>query len=144
MSQELYQQAIKELARAAHGAGALAAAQGSAKLDNPLCGDRVHLEVELSTGRIRALGHQTRGCLLCRAAASVLGLHAAGHTRQQLAALQAELGQWLQAETAAPPADWPELAVFQPVQAFPSRHGCVLLPFQAVLAALDSLDKDAP
>ena len=31
---------------------------------------------------------------------------------------------------------WQELAVFAPVAGHRSRHACVLLPFQAVIAAL--------
>jgi len=45
--------------------------------------------------------------------------------------------QLLQHETAAP-AGWEELAVFAPVHGHPSRYQCVQLPFQALLAALQS------
>jgi NifU-like protein involved in Fe-S cluster formation len=34
------------------------------------------------------------------------------------------------------PAGWPELSMFEPARAYPSRHRCVLLPFRALLAAL--------
>ena len=67
--QELYQQAIKELAAAGAGQGRLEAPDARALLDNPLCGDRVEIEVKLSAGRIAALAHSVKGCLLCRAAA---------------------------------------------------------------------------
>ena len=46
---------------------------GSAAIDNPLCGDRVTLDVELgSAGRIARVGHVVRGCLLCEAAAVLI------------------------------------------------------------------------
>ena len=51
MSAELYQQAIKALAQAAHGTGRLPAASASAKLDNPLCGDRITLDVAVELGK---------------------------------------------------------------------------------------------
>jgi NifU-like protein involved in Fe-S cluster formation len=36
----------------------------------------------------------------------------------------------------APKGDWQELAVFAPVQETRSRHICVRLPFEAVIAAM--------
>ena len=138
-SDALYQDAIKEFAQAAHGQGQLAVAsgqpRGEARLDNPLCGDRVSVQVAVAAGRIAALAQQTKGCLLCRAAASVIGLRAAGQDEAGIAAAVAALADMLQQGT-PPPADWPELAMFAPARAYPSRHRCVLLPFQALLAAV--------
>ncbi|MDP2135153.1 MAG: iron-sulfur cluster assembly scaffold protein [Sulfuritalea sp.] len=133
----LYQDAIKQMAEAAHGHGRLAAADGEAKLDNPLCGDRVRMQVVLDAGRIAAVAHETRGCLLCRAAAAAIGLRAAGSDASGIDAAAAALESLLQ-QGAPAPADWPQLAMFAPARAYPSRHRCVLLPFRALLAALDS------
>ena len=74
----LYQDAIKQFARDAHGHGQLNKPAGEAKLDNPLCGDRITIDVRMDGERVAAVGHQVRGCLLCEAAASVIGAHAAG------------------------------------------------------------------
>lgn len=137
----LYQEAIKQMAQAAHGHGRLTAAGGEAKLDNPLCGDRVRMQVVLDAGRIAAIAHETRGCLLCRAAAAVIGLRAAGQDASGIAAVAAALENLLQ-QCAPAPADWPELAMFAPARTYPSRHRCVLLPFRTLLAALDSAGAD--
>ena len=137
----LYQDAIKQFAQAAHGHGQLAAAAlvqiGEAKLDNPLCGDRVRMQVAVSSGRIDAIAHETRGCLLCRAAAAVLGLRAKGEDEAGILAAVDGLEGLLQHDGATPAA-WPELAMFEPARAYPSRHRCILLPFRALLAALRS------
>ena len=68
MSDELYQQRIVALAKSKTGAGKLAAPTKSARRDNPLCGDRVTIDVKLEDGRIVEIAHQVRGCLLCQAA----------------------------------------------------------------------------
>jgi len=131
----LYQDAIKQFARAAHGHGELDKATGEAKLDNPLCGDRVRMQVVLDAGRIVAIAHETKGCLLCRAAASLLGARAVGQDAATVEAVSGELDAMLKG--AAPvPAAWPELAMFVPARAHPSRHRCVLLPFRALQAAI--------
>ena len=138
MNDALYQQALKDLAQAAHGAGRLAFHDGEAMRDNPLCGDRVRIEIARNDGVITALAQETKGCLLCRASASVLGLRAAGSTSAEIAtAAQALRNLLADAGDAQPaPDSWPELAVFLPVRAHRSRHGCVLLPIETLLAAL--------
>ena len=50
---DLYHQAIVELARQAAGAVRLDAPQASAMVDNPLCGDRVTIELALADGRVQ-------------------------------------------------------------------------------------------
>ncbi|HSJ99159.1 MAG TPA: iron-sulfur cluster assembly scaffold protein, partial [Myxococcota bacterium] len=80
MNDELYHQAILELARKARGASRLEAPQASVTVDNPLCGDRVTLDLSLADGRVREVGHRVRGCLLCQAAAVAIAVRAPGET----------------------------------------------------------------
>ena len=70
MSEDLYQQAILDLAKSAAGAGRLIDADASVTLDNPLGGDRITIDVKVTDGRLQAVGHKVRGCALCEAAAS--------------------------------------------------------------------------
>lgn len=139
----LYQAAIKDYARADHGHGRLDGAGATVRLDNPLCGDRISLQVRLEAGRIAAIGHETKGCLLCRAAASLLGQRAPGLDRQGVAAATAALEAILD-QGHPPPADWPELGMFAPAQAHASRHKCVLLPFRALAQAIEQADAVSP
>lgn len=136
MSADLYQQALLDLARAAHGAGTLPAPDGSALRDSPLCGDRVRMQVALEEGRIKALAHDVKGCLLCRAAASLVGLHGTGLNAAEANALRDQVAAALAG--GEPPPGWPELSLFEPVRPHRNRHGCVLLPFETLIAALDS------
>lgn len=131
----LYQEAIKQFARADHGHGQLANATGEARLDNPLCGDRVRMQVRVASGRVAAIAHETRGCLLCRAAAALIGARATGQDQAGIEAVVDALDGMLKSGAPAPSA-WPELSMFEPARAYPSRHRCVLLPFQALRAAL--------
>jgi NifU-like protein involved in Fe-S cluster formation len=131
----LYQDAIKQFARAAHGHGQLENAAGEAKLSNPLCGDRVRMQVALDGGRIAAIAHDTRGCLLCRAAAALIGIRAAGQDAAAMDAVTDALDAMLKG-VAPTPVAWPELTMFEPARGYPSRHKCVLLPFRALQAAL--------
>jgi nitrogen fixation NifU-like protein len=133
---DLYQRAIVDLARQAASPVRLEAPQASATVDNPLCGDRVTIELALSDGRVQAVGHQVRGCMLCQAAAAAITARAPGQTPTALRALAGRLERAVRTDPSGLAGLWPELEAFVPVQRHKSRHDCVLLPFQALIRAL--------
>ncbi len=135
---ELYQQAIKDWAGADHGHGRLDPADAAARTDNPLCGDRVQVTLRLDAGRITAFAQETRGCLLCRAAASLLAQRAPGMDAAAAAAASTALEELL-AEGRDPPPAWQDLAMFAPARSYRSRHKCALLPFRALRQALEGV-----
>jgi nitrogen fixation NifU-like protein len=136
MSQEIYQESILRLARSAIGAGSLTAPDASVTLDNPLCGDRVTLDVRLREGRLTEIAHRVRGCLLCEASASIAAQCAVGEAAAALRDVEAALTAMLRERAPAPGGRWSELEVFAPVAAVRSRHLCVLLPFEALSEAV--------
>ncbi len=135
-AEDLYQEALVRLARERAGAGRLEGPGGSATLDNPLCGDRVTVEVRLAGGRIEAVAHRVHGCVLCEASASLLGSGARGLTPAQVEAARGAVEALLRQGTPPPEAPLGGLSVFTPVRNVPSRHTCVLLPFDALRAAV--------
>ena len=136
MKDDLYHQAIVDLARQAAGAARLEGPQASATVDNPLCGDRVTIDLALADGRVRAVGHKVRGCMLCQAAAVAIAARAPGETPAGLHAITDRLDQAIRQDPAGLESLWPELRAFAPVHRHKSRHDCVLLPFKALLRAL--------
>lgn len=133
MSDELYQSRIVALAKSKTGAGKLEAPTKSARRDNPLCGDRVTIDVNLANGRIVEIAHQVRGCLLCQASAAALASIAVGRDAAGIAELRHDADRALgrEAGKAREPFD-----AFEPVAAHKSRQECVLLPFEALKDAL--------
>jgi NifU-like protein involved in Fe-S cluster formation len=136
MSDELYQKELMRLAAEATGAGRLKGAAASATVHNPLCGDRVTMDARIERDRLLAVGHEVKACLLCQAAASVIGAQAPGKTRHEIAATAQAVEAFIKTGAELPPASWPGLDLFAPVRPHKSRHRCVLLPFEALLAAL--------
>jgi len=134
MSEQLYQERIVALAKAKTGAGKLASPSKSARRDNPLCGDRVTIDVRLDgEGRIAEIAHQVRGCLLCQASASALSSVAVGRDAAGIADVRrdAERAIGREAGEAGEP-----FSAFAPVAGYKSRQECVLLPFEALEDAL--------
>lgn len=137
MNDDLYQKAILGKAREATGAGTLENADARVTVDNPVCGDRVTMEIRLSDGDVSAVAHKVRGCVLCEASASVVGANAPGATRAEIAAARDAVTALIEDGVEIPADGWSELSIFRPVTAHKSRHHCVLLPFEALSRALD-------
>ena len=133
MSEALYHKALVDRAHAAFGKGRLSDATSSATVDNPLCGDRVTLDLTVRDGRIVEIGHHVRGCLLCEAAAATIAEHGRGADRAALDAMSAA-ARALMAEGTLDP-HWQCLEIFRPVHSAKSRRDCVLLPFEALKRA---------
>ncbi len=142
MTNDLYHRRIIEAAKRARAQGRLTAPEVTVSRDNPLCGDRITLDLLFEHGRIAALGHKTRGCLLTEAAAAILTERAPGSAPETLRRAHRDLRRLLAGEEAEPV--WPELAVFRPVAEVASRHECVLLPFEAAEEALAAAAGEAP
>jgi nitrogen fixation protein NifU and related proteins len=134
VSQDLYQDALKDLAQKGRGRGRLAEPDRTVTLDNPLCGDRVTMDVALDGDRVAAVGHEVRGCLLCEAGAELIAETVPGRVAQDLRDLPDAVKAYLKDETAAAPVAG--LEPFAPARAFRSRHRCVTLPFEALAKAL--------
>jgi nitrogen fixation NifU-like protein len=137
MSEELYHEKLVDRAQAGRAKGRLDQPDKTATLDNPLCGDRVTIDLKLADGKVLAAGHRTRGCLLCEAAAALIVEKAPGNVPAALLPLADTVRQFLQKNGPAP-AGWPAIEEFSPVRTVKSRQDCVLLPFRALAQSLSS------
>lgn len=138
MSSGLYDGGIKELAQLDVSPEHLADPDRRASVDNPFCGDQVDLEITVEAGRVTALAQRVRGCMLCQAAANVVAQSAIGLSSAEIGHVHSRLAGMLTGDSTpdwAPPG-WERLVLFEPVHRHRSRHGCVLLPFRALLEAL--------
>lgn len=128
-------------AHRASGKGRLEAPDASATVDNPLCGDRVTIDIRRSGprggDRITEIGQVVRGCVLCEAAAAIVVEAGTGAAAADLRAVSDRVRRMLEDDGPPPEGEWGKVGMFVPVRLHPSRHDCVLLPFQALLEALD-------
>ncbi|WP_437905519.1 iron-sulfur cluster assembly scaffold protein [Sorangium sp. So ce327] len=131
----LYREALLCLARAPDHRGPMPHADRRGRAVNALCGDELLAELTLGQDdRIGELRCTVRGCAVAEASAHLLAELVPGADHQQIAGWQARFEAALTG--AALPA---ELAPLEPLLALrerPSRHGCALLPWQALAEAL--------
>lgn len=107
-----------------------------ATASNPLCGDRVAVEVEMDGDAIKSVSCRVKGCLLCRAAGAILSERMKNVSPDDLKNACVFLDAALRSAD-APPESFPEeYRLFYPVRLHKSRRSCVMLPFETVIRAL--------
>jgi nitrogen fixation NifU-like protein len=96
----------------------------SCEWDNPVCGDVVRLDIQLSDGRVSKVRFSGQGCVISMASASMLTEEILGKTVEELKALQDE-----------------DVFRMLGVTLGPARANCGLLPLQVLHAGLARLEK---
>ena len=147
MIDELYQKSLLRLAANATGDGQMDNPDAEETMDNPTCGDRITMQIRLEANYIAELKHQNRSCMLCQASASMIGKHAVGKSLEDILETRENLHSMLQETTIPDTSEWKELELFNVVVPHKSRHHCVLLPFDALIRALETANmkaSDAP
>lgn len=140
MSDPLYRKGLLRLAADATGAGRLPHPEATGVAFNAVCGDRVTVDLNFEQGRIVAVGHETKACLLAQASASILGSALKGARRPDIERLREALMSMLNGQGGAPAPPYSAYGDFEGAAEHVGRHRCVLLPVEAVLAAFDSSD----
>lgn len=101
------------------------------------CGSTVVLGCDVDAGgMVTRLGMQVTACAVGQASAALLARSAVGRSAAQVERTLAGIEAWLAGEQPLP--DWPDLALIEAAQAHPGRHGALLLPWKAALAALST------
>ena len=137
MNNDLYQDQIIHWSKKTH-LETLEGAQCVHAVSNPLCGDKLTVSLQIDGEKIIAMAYKVRGCLLCKASSAILAQWVNGRTLDQLIDLYHELKRALKSVDKSNEPFPRAFDLFQPVQAHKSRHNCVLLPFDAVIQAMET------
>lgn len=136
MIDALYSERILTLAANMPRAGRLEHPDASAERVAKLCGSRVRVDVALDGDRVADFAQEVKACALGQASAAILGAHVVGATVAELQLARDQLSAMLKDDGPAPRGRFSDLAVLEPVKAYPARHASTLLAFEAVLAAV--------
>lgn len=112
------------------------ALHGSARSES--CGSSLGLSLAVdSKGCVERIGIRVHACAVGQASAAVFARHAKGRNAAQIEATRRELIAWLRGDGDAP--EWPGLGLIAPAREYRGRHGAMLLPWNAAIAALSSV-----
>jgi nitrogen fixation NifU-like protein len=131
---DLYQQVILDHNRNPRNFRTVPGANRSAEGYNPLCGDRISLQVRVDDDVIADVGFQGSGCAISKSAASLMTAAVQGKTTSEAETLFQAFREMLSGGPDAPG----KLAAFSGVKAFPARVKCANLSWHTLHAALQN------
>ena len=138
MSRPLYTTEILRLAASLQEERELGREDGRAEMRSPTCGSRITIAVELDEERrIRMISQRVHACAFGQASAALVQQHAIGRAHDEVADALISISRWLAREQDDAGA-WPGIDVLQAARPRKGRHGAILLPFRALLAALEA------
>ena len=138
MTAPLYTTEILRLAASLQEPHALEREDGRAEIRSPTCGSRIDLAVQLDDERrIERLSMKVHACAFGQASAALVERHSRGRTHEEVCQAMLSLSRWLAEHQEDTPA-WPGVVALEPARTRKARHGAILLPFRALLAALEA------
>ena len=133
---DLYQQVILDHSRSPRNFHKLEHPTCTAQGHNPLCGDNYTIYARVDGDVIKDLSFQGSGCAISKASASILTDTLKGKTKAEVKALFDRVHDMVTTGKSGD-GDIGKLAVFAGVHKFPARVKCAILPWHAVVAAVE-------
>lgn len=133
---QLYQEVILDHGRRPRNFRKMERESAHAEGYNPLCGDKIVLQLQVENGVVTDATFQGSGCAISTASASLLTETLKGKTRQQAEQLFARFQRLITGDGAIQP-ELGKLAVFSGVRDYPMRVKCATLPWHTMRAALE-------
>jgi nitrogen fixation NifU-like protein len=132
---ELYQQVILDHSKSPRNFHKLENANRTTQGHNPLCGDNYTLYLLMEGDLVKNISFQGSGCAISKASASLLTETVKGKTTAEVKALFDKMHDMV--TTGKSNDGVGKLAVFAGVHKFPARVKCAILPWHAVVAAIE-------
>jgi nitrogen fixation NifU-like protein len=132
---ELYQQVILDHCKRPRNFHEIPSASCSAQGHNPLCGDQLKVFLLFEGDVVKDISFTGSGCCISKASASLLTESARGMTRDGVKALFGKVHDMIL--TGKGGDDVGKLTVFAGVHKYPNRIKCAILPWHALMAAVE-------
>jgi len=133
---DLYQQVILDHSKSPRNFRKMEGASRKAEGKNPLCGDQITLYLRMEGDRVKDISFQGSGCAISKASASLLTDALKGKARHEVKDLFEKVHSMVTTGNVSEETVG-KLAVFAGVHKFPARVKCAILPWHALMAAID-------
>ena len=133
---DLYRDVVVDHNRKPRNFGKLAHANRTAEGTNPLCGDRLHVYLDVEGDVVKDVRFEGQGCAISTASASLMSEAIKGKRVQEVRNLFQDVHTMLTQQNAAPAAGLGKLAALSGVREFPARVRCASLCWHTLNAAL--------
>ncbi|MBL8585084.1 MAG: iron-sulfur cluster assembly scaffold protein [Rhizobiaceae bacterium] len=121
--------------------GRLADPDASARAHSKLCGSTVVVDLKVKDGVVTDFAHDVKACALGQASSSIMAQHVVGATASELRQVREAMLRMLKENGAPPAGRFEDLKYLYPVRDYKARHASTMLTFDAVVDALDQIDR---
>jgi NifU-like protein involved in Fe-S cluster formation len=141
MLNDVYNTRILELAGSIPRIGRMPQADASATAHSKLCGSTVTVDLKMEGDTVTDFAHDVKACALGQASSSIMARNVVGSKADELRDLRETVRRMLKENGAPPTGKWADIAVLEPVRDYKARHASTMLTFDAVVSAIDQIEK---
>ena len=121
--------------------GRLEGPHATATAHSKLCGSTVTVDIKMVDGVIADFAHEVKACALGQASSSIMAQNVVGATATEVKATRAALLRMLKENGGPPEGRFGDLRYLEPVRDYKARHASTMLTFDAVVDAIDQIER---
>ncbi|MEM8868416.1 MAG: Fe-S cluster assembly sulfur transfer protein SufU [Verrucomicrobiota bacterium] len=133
---ELYQSIILSHNKQPRHYGVLTGYTHQAEGYNPLCGDKITVQLRVEGEQINEIQFESAACAICKASASIMTEAIRSKHLSEVQQLGAHVAEILSTDRSTDLAEDGDLAALAGVRKFPARIKCAILPWHTLEDAL--------
>ncbi len=122
-------------------AGRLDAPDASSRQHSKLCGSTVIVDLKMDGDTVTDFAHDVKACALGQASSAIMAEHVVGATASELRAVRETMLKMLKENGAPPTGRFDDLKYLEPVRDYRARHASTMLTFDAVVDAIDQIER---
>lgn len=121
--------------------GRLEEPDATATAHSRLCGSTVTVDLKMTDGVVSDFAHVVKACALGQASSSIMARNIIGATAEELRAVRETMRKMLKENGPPPGGRFADLKYLEPVRNYKARHASTMLTFDAVVDAIDQIEK---
>ncbi len=121
--------------------GRLAAPDASSRQHSRLCGSTVIVDLTMDGDTVTDFAHDVKACALGQASSAIMAEHVVGATAAELRAVREAMQKMLKENGQPPQGRFADLKYLEPVRDYKARHASTMLTFDAVVDAIDQIER---
>jgi NifU-like protein involved in Fe-S cluster formation len=141
MIDDVYNSRILEFAGNIPRIGTLEDADATASAYSKLCGSKVRIWLKMDGDVVTDFAHDVKACALGQASSSIMARNVVGANAGELKAVRETMLKMLKENGPPPEGRFADLQFLEPVRDYKARHASTMLTFDAVVDAIEQIEK---
>ncbi len=141
MIDDIYNAKILEYAGNIGRIGRLEAPQATATAHSKLCGSTVTIDLVMDGDVVSDFAHEVKACALGQASSSIMARNVIGASAAELREARETMLRMLKENGTPPEGRFADCKYLEPVRDYKARHASTMLTFDAVVDAIDQIEK---